>query len=164
MTDTFNPAEIAEDKDLTIAQLRAERNQLRLDCQELQMEATDARDRLAEYARTSLLKLNQAKSNLANTMQLLQEARSQAPSVDQIISKYVADLVSSILESNDIRNLIEQAIDQQVERVLANPDFVHDHVKEAVQDCLSNAEIDAESQVERAIEEALDNVRISFRS
>lgn len=151
MTDTFNPVEIAEDNGLTVAQLvtklRAQRDQLTRDCQELQNEAAEIRNRLAEYA---------------NSNATLMAKANQSQPIDQVVSKYVTDLVSSLLEGDDIRALVEQSLGQQVERVLTQPDFVSGHVEEAVEACLDGFEIECEDHVREAIEEQLQHVKITF--
>lgn len=116
------------------------------------MEAADLRNYLAEY-------VNDHATLMDNTMQLLHKTcNNAAQPIDQIVNKYVTDLVSSILEGNGIRALIEQAIDRQVELIITKDDFA----EEAIKECLSEMKIDCEEVVQTAIENSLDQVEIKF--
>lgn len=172
MTDTFNPVEIAEDKDLTIQQLRgsvAERDaHIKQYSTELSNTYTTLGELRAEHDQLQAGFENYQRTAVAR-YQILEDkydavvtaSYKPAPSsIDNLVTKYVTELVSSLLEGNDIRALIVQAIDQQVERIITADDFA----EEAVKECLSEMKIDCEDHVQEAVDEEirqyLDSVKI----
>jgi hypothetical protein len=144
MENTFNPVEIAEDKDATIAQLR-----------------------YSVYSRDEQIKQY---SEMLSTMQARLDTKSaelsafqaQPQSIDAVVSAYTSELVSSLLEGNDIRKLIEAAVDNHIELALENGAFNTKPIDEAIEQYIEHCDIDCEDAVTKAIEEALEQVEIKF--
>ena len=150
MDQTFNTAEILEDKDLTIAQLRAT-----VKAQSEALQASERTVQSAEGLRAELMnKIDELKvANNVLTRQLEQ------PSFDQLIANMVRDRIESMVEvyfeSEQFTDKVQSAM----------KDIMRDY--ESTLGDRINDMLECSNEIERCIETALDdalsNVCISFR-
>ena len=150
MDQTFNTTEILEDKDLTIAQLRA---------------TIAAQSAALQASEQTVQNTNQLRLELTNELNELKQANSalsaqlQAPSFDQLVANMVRDRIESMVEAYFESETF-------TDKVLGCIDYaMSDYEKglgDRVTDMLENSG-EIERCLETALDDALNNVRISFR-
>lgn len=150
MDQTFNTAEILEDKDLTIAQLRAtiKTQSEALTAVELRVQNTDA-------LRIELLKeMDELKA--ANKVL---SAQLEAPSFDQLMANMVRDRIESMVEVYFESEQFTEKVQNAMEDIMRDYEST---LGDRINDMLEcSGEI--ERCIETALDEAISNVHISFR-
>lgn len=150
MDQTFNTAEILEDKDLTIAQLRAT-----VKAQSEALQASERTVQSAEGLRAELMnKIDELKvANNVLTRQLEQ------PSFDQLMANMVRDRIESMVEVYFESAQFTEKVQNAMEDIMRDYEHtLHDRVNDMLE---CSGEI--ERCIETALDDAISNVHISFR-
>ena len=150
MDQTFNTAEILEDKDLTIAQLRAT-----VKAQSEALQASERTVQSAEGLRAELMnKIDELKvANNVLTRQLEQ------PSFDQLMANMVRDRIESMVEVYFESAQFTEKVQNAMEDIMRDYEHtLHDRINDMLE---CSGEI--ERCIETALDDAMSNVHISFR-
>ena len=139
MTDTFNTSELAEDKDLTIQQLRGS--------------IASRDDQIKQYS----TELSAAYARIS-TMRTELDQRAKEASIDSLVLQHATKLATDFLEGEALRALIEKKVEQQVLSVIADGPTLLTAVESAIEDCIES--FDMSDKVEEAIGDAVDKADI----